>query len=63
MEEIALALFVCLILAFVSKRYSLPPIPFYIIAGIAIGKSGLALVPADDYSRYLSYLGIIFLLF
>jgi CPA2 family monovalent cation:H+ antiporter-2 len=63
MEEIALALFVCLILAFVSKRYSLPPIPFYIIAGIAIGKSGLALVPADDYSRYLSYLGLIFLLF
>jgi CPA2 family monovalent cation:H+ antiporter-2 len=63
MEEIALALFVCLILAFVSKRFSLPPIPFYIIAGIAIGKSGLALVPADDYSRYLSYLGLIFLLF
>jgi len=63
MEEIALALFICLILAFVSKRYSLPPIPFYIIAGIAIGKSGLAIVPADDYSRYLSYLGLIFLLF
>lgn len=63
MEEIALALFVCLILAFVSKRYSLPPIPFYIIAGIAIGKSGFSLVPADDYSRYLSSLGLIFLLF
>jgi CPA2 family monovalent cation:H+ antiporter-2 len=63
MEEIALALFLCLILALLSKRYSLPPIPFYIIAGIAIGKSGLSLVPADDYSRYLSSLGLIFLLF
>lgn len=63
MEEIALALFICLILALVSKRYALPPIPFYIIAGIAIGKSGLSLVPADTYSQYLSYLGLIFLLF
>ena len=63
MEEIALALFICLILALVSKRYSLPPIPFYIIAGIVIGKSGLSLVPADTYSQYLSSLGLIFLLF
>jgi CPA2 family monovalent cation:H+ antiporter-2 len=63
MEEIALALFICLILALVSKRYSLPPIPFYIIAGIAIGKSGLAIVPSDTYSQYLSSLGLIFLLF
>jgi CPA2 family monovalent cation:H+ antiporter-2 len=63
MEEIALALFVCLILALLSKRYSLPPIPFYILAGIAIGKSGLSLVPADAYSQYLSSLGLIFLLF
>jgi CPA2 family monovalent cation:H+ antiporter-2 len=63
MEEIALALFVCLLLALLSKRYSLPPIPFYIIAGIAIGKSGLSLVPADAYSQYLSSLGLIFLLF
>ena len=63
MEEIALALFVCLVLALVSKRYSLPPIPFYILAGIAIGKSGLGLVPADTYSQYLSSLGLIFLLF
>ena len=63
MEEIALALFVCLVLALVSKRYSLPPIPFYILAGIAIGKSGLDLVPADTYSQYLSSLGLIFLLF
>ena len=63
MEEIALALFVCLILALVVKRYSLPPIPFYIIAGIVIGKSGFDLVPADELTRYLSYLGLIFLLF
>jgi K+:H+ antiporter subunit KhtU len=63
MEEIALALFVCLVLALVSKRFSLPPIPFYILGGIAIGRSGWNLVPADAYSQYLSYLGLIFLLF
>ena len=63
MEEIALALFVCLIVAILARRYSLPTIPFYILAGIAIGKSGLNLVPADEYSQYLSYLGLIFLLF
>jgi len=63
MEEIALALFICLLLAILAKRYSLPPIPFYIIGGIAIGKSGLSLVIADDYTRYLAYLGLIFLLF
>jgi CPA2 family monovalent cation:H+ antiporter-2 len=63
MEEIALALFVCLVVAVIARRYSLPSIPFYILTGIAIGKSGLNLVPADAYSQYLSYLGLIFLLF
>jgi CPA2 family monovalent cation:H+ antiporter-2 len=63
MEEIALALFICLVLALLSKRYSLPPNPVYILAGIAIGKSGLSLVPSDTYSQYLSSLGLIFLLF
>jgi len=63
MEEIALALACCLALAFVSKRWSLPAIPFYILAGVVLGKSGLGLVPADEYTQYLSYLGLIFLLF
>ena len=63
MEEIALALFVCLLVAILARRYALPSIPFYILAGIAIGKSGLGLVPADTYSQYLSSLGLIFLLF
>ncbi|MDD1639010.1 MAG: cation:proton antiporter, partial [Methanomicrobiales archaeon] len=63
MEEIALALACCLALAFVSKRWSLPAIPFYILAGVVLGQSGLALVPADEFTAYLSYLGLIFLLF
>ncbi|MDD1653955.1 MAG: cation:proton antiporter [Methanomicrobiales archaeon] len=63
MEEIALALACCLALAFVSKRWSLPAIPFYILAGVVLGQSGLGLVPADEYTQYLSYLGLIFLLF
>ena len=63
MEEIALALACCLVLAFLSKRLALPAIPFYILVGVLLGKSGLGLVPADEYTRYLSYLGLIFLLF
>jgi K+:H+ antiporter subunit KhtU len=63
MEEIALALACCLALAFISKRWSLPAIPFYILVGVVLGKSGLGLVPADEYTQYLSYLGLIFLLF
>ena len=37
MEGIVLALLVCLILALVTKRYALPTIPFYIIAGLILG--------------------------
>ncbi len=63
MEGIVLALFVCLLLALVTKRYSLPPIPFYILGGILIGRSGLSLVTSDEISRFLSQMGLIFLLF
>lgn len=63
MEGIVLALFVCLILALVTKRYSLPPIPFYILGGILLGKSGLALVTSDEISHFFAQMGLIFLLF
>ncbi|MDD1674135.1 MAG: cation:proton antiporter [Methanomicrobiales archaeon] len=63
MEGLALALLVCLILALVAKKFTLPPIPFYILSGVALGGSGFALVQADELSQFLSFLGLIFLLF
>ncbi len=63
MEGVVLALFVCCILALVTKKLSLPTIPFYIIAGLLLGKSGLQLVGQNDVSEFLTQLGLIFLLF
>jgi CPA2 family monovalent cation:H+ antiporter-2 len=63
MEGLALALLVCLILALAAKRFALPPIPFYILCGVALGESGFALVSGDELSQFLSSLGLIFLLF
>jgi len=63
MQGIVLALFVCMLLALVTKRFSLPTIPFYILAGLVLGKSGLDLVGADQVSVFLTHLGLIFLLF
>ncbi|MDD1705485.1 MAG: cation:proton antiporter [Methanoregulaceae archaeon] len=63
MQGIVLALFICMLLALVTKRFSLPTIPFYILAGLVLGKSGLDLVGADQISAFLTHLGLIFLLF
>jgi len=63
MEGIVLALFVCLILALISKYLSVPAIPFYILAGVVLGNAGLGLVASDEISRFFSEMGLIFLLF
>jgi len=63
MEGIVLALLVCLILALVTKRYALPTIPFYIIAGLILGKTGFDLVGGDEITVFLTHLGLLFLLF
>ncbi|MEN6397080.1 MAG: cation:proton antiporter [Methanoregula sp.] len=63
MEGIILALFICLVLALVSKYLALPAIPFYIIAGVVLGKAGLGLVASDQLSSFFSEMGLIFLLF
>ena len=52
MEGIVLALFVCLLLALVSKYLSLPAIPAYILAGLILGKSGLGIVASDEISHF-----------
>jgi CPA2 family monovalent cation:H+ antiporter-2 len=63
MEGIILALFVCLLLALVSKYLTIPAIPFYIIAGVVLGKAGLGIVAPDQISSFFSDMGLIFLLF
>jgi CPA2 family monovalent cation:H+ antiporter-2 len=63
MEGIVLALFLCLILALITKYLSVPAIPFYILAGVLLGKAGLGLVASDEISHFFSQMGLIFLLF
>ena len=63
MEGIVLALFLCLLLALITKYLSVPAIPFYILAGVLLGKAGLGMVSSDEISRFFSDMGLIFLLF
>lgn len=63
MEGFIIALFVCLILALISKYLSVPAIPFYILAGLVLGKAGLGIVHSDEISRFFSEMGLLFLLF
>ncbi len=63
MEGVVLALGVCLVLALITKRFTLPAIPFYIIGGLLIGETGLKLVEASPVSDFLTELGLLFLLF
>jgi len=63
MQGIVLALSACLVLALITKKLSLPSIPFYIIAGLLLGQSGFSLVEVDEVSLFLTHLGLLFLLF
>lgn len=63
MQGFVIALFVCMVLALVSKYMKVPAIPFYILAGVVLGKAGLGIVHSDEISRFFSEMGLIFLLF
>jgi CPA2 family monovalent cation:H+ antiporter-2 len=63
MLGIGIAFILCLVLAVLSKRFGLPPIPFYIIAGLLLGSSGMSLVTAGEVSVFLTEAGLLFLLF
>ncbi|PKG31586.1 cation:proton antiporter, partial [Methanoregula sp.] len=63
MEGFIIALFVCLVLALISKYLSVPAIPFYILAGIVLGKAGIGIVQSDEISQFFSEIGLLFLLF
>ncbi|MFA5266813.1 MAG: cation:proton antiporter [Methanoregula sp.] len=63
MEGFIIALFVCLVLALISKYLSIPAIPFYILAGVVLGGAGLGIVAPNEVSRFFSDMGLLFLLF
>jgi monovalent cation:H+ antiporter-2, CPA2 family len=63
MEGFIIALFICLVLALISKYLAIPAIPFYIIAGVILGKAGLGIVHSDEISLFFSDMGLLFLLF
>lgn len=63
MEGFIIALFVCLVLALISKYLSIPAIPFYILAGVILGKAGLGIVQSNEVSHFFSEMGLLFLLF
>jgi CPA2 family monovalent cation:H+ antiporter-2 len=63
MEGFIIALFVCLVLALISKYLSVPAIPFYILAGVVLGQAGLGIVHSNEVSHFFSEMGLLFLLF
>jgi CPA2 family monovalent cation:H+ antiporter-2 len=63
MEGIVVALFICLVLALISKYLRIPTIPFYILAGVILGKAGAGMVTSSEISHFFSEMGLIFLLF
>ena len=63
MESLVLALFVCLVLGLITKYLSIPAIPFYILAGVILGKAGGGMLTTNEISHFFSEMGLIFLLF
>ncbi|MDD3135334.1 MAG: cation:proton antiporter [Methanoregula sp.] len=63
MEGFIIALFVCMVLALISKYLKVPAIPFYILAGVVLGKAGLGIVHSNEISHFFSEMGLLFLLF
>jgi monovalent cation:H+ antiporter-2, CPA2 family len=63
MESLIVALFVCVVLALITKYLSIPAIPFYILAGVLLGKAGGGLLTNNEVSQFFSEMGLIFLLF
>ena len=61
--EIAVAAFICSVLALLSRRYLIPSIPLYIVAGLILGKSGFGIFEVDEVVEFITKVGILFLLF
>lgn len=61
--EIGIVLFSATFLAIIAKAIRQPLIPAYILAGILIGPEFLSIIKNETFIRFLSELGIAFLLF
>jgi monovalent cation:H+ antiporter-2, CPA2 family len=63
MESLVVALFVCVVLALITKYLSIPAIPFYILAGVVLRQFGQGMITSNEISHFFSEMGLIFLLF
>jgi K+:H+ antiporter subunit KhtU len=61
--ELGVLLIVLSLLGTVARRLSLPPVPLYLLAGLAVGEGGLVLVPASGfYIQASAQIGLVLLL-
>src|SRR5215813_12645283 len=63
LEPIILLLFVGILAILLARPFRSSPIVGYVLAGMAVGPHGLALVPEGETTRLLADLGVVFLLF
>ena len=62
--ELGLVIVGLAVLARLAKRYGISAIPFYLLAGLAFGKGGMApLSVSEDFTRVGSEIGVLLLLF
>jgi CPA2 family monovalent cation:H+ antiporter-2 len=62
--ELGVLLIVLSVLGTVARRLSLPPVPLYLVVGLALGEGGLLLVPASGpYIEASAHIGLVLLLF
>ncbi len=62
--ELGLVIVGLAILARLAKRFGISAIPFYLVAGLAFGKGGLApLSVSENFTRIGSEIGVLLLLF
>src|SRR5262249_59049259 len=63
LAHVILLLFVGILAILVARPFRSSPIVGYVLAGMAVGPHGLALVPEGETTRLLADLGVVFLLF
>jgi len=63
LEELALLLLLAAGTAYVLARLHVPPLLGYLVAGLALGPSGAALITQVDFVRALGDLGVVLIMF
>ena len=62
-ESVLILLAAAVLVVVLFRSLTLPPMPGYLIVGIAIGPHALALIPESADARQLAEIGIVFLMF